>query len=363
MPTQARDLPLPYPFITRPLERPREVRLSQVRVTRRDVLLIFWQIVQDVIRQAQRVLQHLLGRQAHPLRDRDVVELGRLQDLDHDDVVVAHVLDVVAVGLRDVADVAGLVVEGARAARGDERRHARASRDEEVPLVGRQVPVDLAHGAWADGDERGRDVGGDGEGLGVEDLDLAAFDAQRLLLRPVVGVALVYGGEAGGAGDVLRRDVAGHLRAGEDVQLVLGQVGELGHVGAQRLGHDALRVAQEHLGDQRGALLAEGARVEDQQELGALWAGLQRVRHTRGEEPDVARVQVVDKVLALFVHGGDAYRAVHDVGPLAGRVPVQLPVRVRLEVHVDASHLGCGREHVYVLLTRPPTVLGTEVVV
>lgn len=43
------------------------------------------------------------------------------------------------------------------------------------------MPVHFAHGSGLDGDEGGGEAAGDGEGLGVEDLDGAAWDAVGLV--------------------------------------------------------------------------------------------------------------------------------------------------------------------------------------
>ena len=43
------------------------------------------------------------------------------------------------------------------------------------------MPVHFAHGSGLDGDEGGGEAAGDGEGLGVEDLDGAAWDPVGLV--------------------------------------------------------------------------------------------------------------------------------------------------------------------------------------
>lgn len=134
------------------------------------------------------ILDNLLGGEAQPLGDGNVVVAVRLQDLEVHDVGVASVLDVVAHGHGNIPDVAGLEVERARAFWRREDGHARLAADEVVPFVGRCVPVELTHGARLDGEEGGGEVGGYGEGLRVEDLDAAAGDFVGGLLTQVVGV-------------------------------------------------------------------------------------------------------------------------------------------------------------------------------
>lgn len=67
--------------------------------------------------------------------------------------------------------------------------------------------MDLAHAAGVHGDDCGGEIGGDGEGGGVDDFDGAAGDAVRGLLGEVVSVALGAGDEAGGGGYVLFGDI------------------------------------------------------------------------------------------------------------------------------------------------------------
>lgn len=158
-----------------------------------DVLLLLGEVLPPALRHVKVVLDDLLGGEGKPLGGADIGKLGRLQDLEEDDVLGTSVLDVVAGRLRDVADAAGREVEGAGSLGCLEHSDAGGSLQEVVPLRGGRVPVDLAHGTRLHDYEGGGEVGRDGEGGWVEDLDGAAGGLVGLLLGPVVGVG------AGGA--------------------------------------------------------------------------------------------------------------------------------------------------------------------
>lgn len=50
----------------------REIRTRQIRVAGDDIILILGEIVDDLIRQMQRIFDNLWRRQAQPLSDRDI---------------------------------------------------------------------------------------------------------------------------------------------------------------------------------------------------------------------------------------------------------------------------------------------------
>ena len=136
----------------------------------------------------QVVLDNLLRSQSQPLSDRNVRELGSLENLEENQINITSVLNIVAVGSGDVAHTSGSEVKGASGLGGLEDSDSAAALEEVAPFVGGGVPVDFADGAGLDDDEGGGEVLGDGEGGRVEDLDGAAGDGVWLLLRPVVGV-------------------------------------------------------------------------------------------------------------------------------------------------------------------------------
>lgn len=91
------------------------------------------------------------------------------------------------------------------------------------------------------------------------------------------------------------------------------------------------------------ALLGEVAVVKDEQELGAILAQtLQTMRHTAGEVPQVALLQVINEVAALIVQRRNAHLAVENIGPLGLLVPVQLADDALAQTHVDAGEFARG---------------------
>src|SRR5262249_55940555 len=144
----------------------------------------------------ERVLRHLeIGRQqqvrigADPIGERDrlvdaVVE--REQELD---ILVADVLDVVAVSLRHVADVAGVELFGADAAVRSEHGHTGAAGDIVLPLVGVGMPVRFTQRAGLDLHERA----GDGRRDRKLALRYQAIGAARISVRALGEQAVAMG--------------------------------------------------------------------------------------------------------------------------------------------------------------------------
>ena len=217
--------------------------------------------------------------------------------------------------------------------------------------------MDLAHCSRRNRKKADAEIARDVEGRRVDDAHGAPRHRERLLLRQVVGVSLLLGQIARGARDVLRRDVGRRGRAVEDVQLLERDVGKVADVGLEVLGQDLLGAVREQLAQQLRVVVRKVALVENEDEFGALVERLDAVRHAGGEKPEVAGLQVVDKVLAVLVDGGDAHAAVEDVGPFVGAVPVHFAVGVGGQAHVDAGHLRRDRQVVVVLLPRPARVL------
>jgi len=134
------------------------------------------------------VLDNLLRSQSQPLSHRNVRELGRLENLEENQINITSVLDIVTVGSGDVSNTSGSEVKGASRLGGLENGDSAAALEEVAPFVGGGVPVNFADGAGLDDDEGGGEVLGDREGGRVEDLDGTTGDGMWLLLRPVVGV-------------------------------------------------------------------------------------------------------------------------------------------------------------------------------
>ena len=82
-----------------------------------------------------------------PVRQGHGLAQAGVEDFQENQVGVAHVLDIVAVAAVDAADVAGIEVGGHRFWPGVEHRHLCCALDVVLPLVGGQVPVQLARAA------------------------------------------------------------------------------------------------------------------------------------------------------------------------------------------------------------------------
>src|SRR5262249_58536676 len=87
--------------------------------------------------------------------------------------------------------------------------------------------------------------------------------------------------------------------------------------------------------------------------------GLNRVRVSGREVPQIALPNVVDEVAPVLVDGGDAGRAGDHVGPLRLRVPVHLAHTAGvagIEAHVHPGDGGRARELAHGDLAAPATV-------
>jgi hypothetical protein len=171
-----------------PLNRPPLIRRTttskrgKIRVPRLDIRLLLRQSRNRVVRQTQSIFHDLTRRQRQPLRHRDVGELGRLQHLQEDDIFRPGILNVVAARCGDVSHVARGVVKCLAGRGRGKYGYARTAGEEIVPFVGGRVPVDFAHGARLNGHESGGEMGGDGKGGRVDDLDRTAGDHIGFLL-------------------------------------------------------------------------------------------------------------------------------------------------------------------------------------
>ena len=89
-------------------------------------------------------------RQSHPIVEGYVLVFGRIEYIDQLEGRLADILDVVAQGPRNEADVAGCVVECPRLARGVEDGRPSLALKIILLLVRVRVPMKLAHGAGFD---------------------------------------------------------------------------------------------------------------------------------------------------------------------------------------------------------------------
>ena len=163
------------------------------------------------IKAGRPILNGLFRIGGHPAGDGDRL-IGAVVEHEHDlELAIAGVLDVVAIALRHVADIACGEFVGARAAMGAEHGHARAAPDIVLPLGGVRVPMQFAHAARLDDQQRsghgrgdrelvGRDApqGAAGESLGLGGKQAVAMGERRLVERAGRGI----GGSGGGTGPV-----------------------------------------------------------------------------------------------------------------------------------------------------------------
>ena len=124
---------------------------------RHDGRFLLAQGVHELRVAVQARADQLRRRESQPLIERDVGEVVALEDLQEPQRRVAGVLDVVTHGEGDVADIVGLEIECARLAGRREHAHACLALDVVLPFVGIRMPVQLAHPAGLDLDQRRRD--------------------------------------------------------------------------------------------------------------------------------------------------------------------------------------------------------------
>ena len=224
-----------------------EVSRGEVRIPRNDIPLRLGQRIDEVLIHVQRLPHNLRRGQGQPLRRADVGVLGRLEDLHVYQRLISRVLEIVRAADRHVSDVSGLEIERPGIRRSGEHSDATLALQEEIPFIGRQVPVDLTHCSRFNGEESHGEVTGDRKRRWVDDFDGPAGNGQRSLCRQVIAVGFVLGKTAvgsvyAGAG-FFERLLCG--RAVEDVSLVGGYVVEGADVSLEVLGQNFLGVAEE----------------------------------------------------------------------------------------------------------------------
>src|SRR5882762_8755014 len=117
---------------------------------------------------------HSRWRMRQPVGQRNFGIVIGLEDLEEHEIGVADVLDVVAEALLYIADVARAEIVGECSRTRIEYGHSGLTLDVVLPFVGVGVPVELAHAARLDGDERSRNSRGGLEVPAVGDLHHAA---------------------------------------------------------------------------------------------------------------------------------------------------------------------------------------------
>src|ERR1700761_5873253 len=188
-----------------------------------DFVFAIWDLVDLGCAEVEVGLRHLGWQAAYPLVEGDVGEVAGAEHLEEDDVFCAGVFDVVAGDGGDVAYVVGVEVHGAGLAGGGEDSHASFAADPVLPLGGVGVPVELAHAAGLDSNQRSGDGFGGGEDGGVDYADIASGIFYRglhgLHAEGVVDLRL---DSFAAYGALIVFEGAGEL-AREDVELVVGK--------------------------------------------------------------------------------------------------------------------------------------------
>lgn len=321
-----------------------------------DSLLKFMRLLGTILE--QMLLDQSLRCLAKPLEETEILELIGTEDFQYlDFFFVGQVLDKVTHVTGDDADVAGLVVKGARCTLGGEDGDAGAAFDEEGPFVcvgcgivsmldiecrGLGVltmPVHLSDRTRLNSKVASSHGLGDGEVGAVRDPDLSARGVERLLSQHLVSelqLALLVALAA--AWDFLLNGV--WVASLENVLLFLGNCTEDFRRNAEVLCQNALGSQTHPVGKQEGRVLGEVAVVKDEEEFCAIGRKtLERVRVARGEVPEVALLKVVYKATALGVECSDADLAFEHVGPFGLLVPMEFTNDAFLEAHVDTSKL------------------------
>ena len=239
--------------------------------------------------------------------------MGRLQYFQIHDVRISYILDVVTIRIRNVSHISFCEIERPRLGGGSEHAHARLTGDKEVPLVAVWVPVDLAHGTRLDCHQSGAEIICDGESGRIDELDGAAGDFVGCLFGPMIGVGDVFRDASVWTGDILSGEVAGCGCAGEDVKFVLGGVFKSGDVCPEIFGQNRFWSAKKELGGEKRVLFGKGAGIKDQKKFGTFAEGLDGVRESSREEPDISCVEIVIGGLAIIIDGSDPCATIKEV--------------------------------------------------
>lgn len=85
------------------------------------------------------------------------------------------------------------------------------------------------------------------------------------------------------------------------------------------------------------------------------------MRDALREEPEVALLDVLLKVVGAVINPGDTYPALEDVRPLGVVVPVQVTHGALVEAHVRRAEFARHRKLADGDLARPSTVLESHV--
>ena len=135
----------------------------------------------------KQMFRHVPPRRGRePLLKTKIFKLGRLEDLQKLQLLIANVFDVVAHALGDDANVSGHVVKRPRGVGGCEDGDAGSAADEEGPFVSVGVPVHLADAVGFHCDVCGGDGLAERKVARVGDADLASWCLERFLCQHFV---------------------------------------------------------------------------------------------------------------------------------------------------------------------------------
>src|SRR5580658_4159538 len=111
---------------------------------------------------------------------------------------------------------------------------------------------------------------------------------------------------------------------------------------------------------QEGMKLVEVPVVEHQKELATIRTqALNRMGHTRREQPQVALAYIAQKTPAFLIHGGNARAAVEHDGPFGFHVPMEFTDTAGCEAHFHACDGRRNRQIAHRDLACPPPALET----
>ena len=142
---------------------------------------------------------------------------------------------------------------------------------------------------------------------------------------------------------------------------IAGQVGKLAGRHAKILGQYVFGRMGEPIANQEGRIFRKVAVVKDEEELTAIFQGLDGMWNARGKIPQVADAHIVEEVASILVHRADAGAPVEHIGPLRFLVPVQLAYPAGIQPHIDTCQRGGDGQLARRHLPRPAA--GREAIV
>lgn len=124
--------------------------------------------------QVEMVCNVVRRRLRQPLLGTEILELVGAEHLKHFDLLIANVLNVVGIVLRNDGYITGLVIECPRRASCSKDSNASFAANKEGPFVSIWMPVHLSKSTWYDRDMCSCDGLGDGKVCRIGDADFTA---------------------------------------------------------------------------------------------------------------------------------------------------------------------------------------------